>query len=635
MLSQLRNMTRGWVAYVLLFLLTIAFAIWGINDIFTGVGSQNVATVGNRDITPAQLSRELELTLRAQRDQGAEITTQEAVDQGFHLQLLEGIIGRHALYNYARSRGVDASDRMVADRIREIPAVNNPITGTFDETAYAQFLQQLRYSRGEFEEDIRGDLTRAMLIEALIAGTRAPSSFGAMAYTYETETRVVSIAEAPASAVGAIPAPTEEQLQQLWEESQEGLRVPEFRALTLVYARPEDFTSRVTISDEALQADIEARRAAAAQAERRTFTRITAQNEAQANDIAGRLTRGDTPSAIGTALSVPAVTAENQTRVEVTDTAVAEAVFAMQRGQTRVVRGALSPFVVVRLEAVAAPVEPNMAEIRETSRRAIALDGAAELLNEAIRAFEDARAGGASVDAAARTVGLTVVTIPAVEAQGRDANAQPVAALEGQEELLRTAFETQQGEASDFIPVGNADVLISVSSITPEQVRPLDDVRTELTQVWTARERASRMRELGERLVAAIADGQTFSAAARANRFNVVVASRPLDRRTAAQIPARGLAAQIFASAEGAAVSDVRADGDAVLVAIVESINRPNPAENPQAVETLRAQMQQSIGSSFGETMQDEIVTRANARQNERLLASQFRSSTDIDAEGQ
>lgn len=625
MLAQLRNMTRGVVAYVLLFLLTIAFAIWGINDMFGGVGSQYVAEVSGHNVTPAELSRELELTLRAQRNEDVNMTSQEAIDQGLHVRLLEGIIGRHALLGYAERIGLSASDRMVADRIRTIPAVVNPVTGAFDETAYDAFLQQLRYTRREFESDIRADLVRSMMMEALVTGVRAPSSFGALALTYESERRVVSIAEAPASVVGAIAPPTEAQLQQYWEESQESLRLPEFRALTLVYARPEDFVSRVDVPEARLQEEFEARRAALTQPERRTYVRLTAQNQEQANDIAARLGRGETPAAIAAALSVPNARGENQTRGEVTDARVAEAIFDMQRGQARVVRGELSPFVVVRLESITAPVAPNLAQIRDELRQAIALDEAGDMLNAALTGFEDARGGGASVLEAARANNLPVVAIPSVEAGGRDATGAPVALLEGQEEVLRTAFETPEGEASDFIPVGNADVLVAVDGITPARVRPLDEVRTELTQVWTARERGTRMRELGERVVAAVRDGQDFNAAARANRFNVVVDSQAIDRRTAAQIPARGLAPQIFSVAEGAAVSDIRADGAAVLVAIVEDINRVDAAASPQEVELFRLQLQQSLINSFGTAIQDEIVDNASPRRNQRLLDQTFR----------
>lgn len=635
MLAQLRNMTRGWIAYVLLFLLTIAFAIWGINDIFSGVGSQNLAEVAGRTVRPADLSRELELSLRAERDNGATITQQDAIDQGLHVRLLEGIISRHALLSYAERVGVSASNRMIANRIREIPAVNNPVTGTFDETAYDAFLQRIRYTRREFENDIRGDMTRAMLLEALVAGVRTPSSYGAMFLTYESETRVISIAEAPASAVGPIPAPTPEQLQQFWEESQERLRIPEYRTLTLVYARPSDFAARVTIPEARLQEEFEARRAALTQPERRTFVRITAQNEAQANDIAARLGRGESGAAIASALGVSAARPENQARTEVTDEPVAAAVFAMQRGQTRIVRGALSPWVVVRLDSITTPQAPNLGQIREELRQAIALDEAADMLTEAVSAFEDSRAGGATVAEAARQHGLSIATVSAIDAEGRGPNGEPVAALVEQEEVLRTAFETREGEASDFIPVGDADVIVSVDSITPSRVRPLDEVRAQLAAAWAGRERGTRMRELGDRLVAAVRDGQDFNAAARANRFNVVVSSRELDRATASQIPSRGLAPQIFSAAQGVAVSDIRADGGAVLVAIVERINRVDPAEQPQQVEAIRLQMQQSVAAGFAQALQDEIVARAQPRRNEDLLNQVFRRTDQSEAEAQ
>src|SRR5690606_11305762 len=175
--------------------------------------------VYGRNITPAQLSRELELELRGRRNQGETITQQEAIAAGRHEQLLNSLIARTAFYAYAEKLGVSASDVEVAKRIREIPAVQNPITGGFDQAAYDAFLNQLRYSRGEVEEDLRGDITTNMLMQSLAAGVRPPSSFGALLLTYTAETRVISIAEIPAAAAGAIPRPTEPQLQAFYEES--------------------------------------------------------------------------------------------------------------------------------------------------------------------------------------------------------------------------------------------------------------------------------------------------------------------------------------------------------------------------------------------------------------------------------
>jgi peptidyl-prolyl cis-trans isomerase D len=633
MLLQIRNLTRGALATIILGLVGLAMVAF----LIPGGGlqfnlSRNLAEVGGRAITPPQLTRELDLTLRGQRAEGVNITQQEAIEAGLHLRLLESMIGRAALHAYAEKLGVSASDAQVAARIREIPAVQNPVSGSFDQSQYDAFLGQLRYTRSEFEQDIRNDLTTQMLMNALISGVRPPSSFGAMAFAYEAETRVVSIAEAPAAAIGAVAPPTEEQLQSFWEESQEQLRLPEFRALTLVYARPQDFVTRVDVPEERLREEFEARRAALTRPERRSYVRISAQTEAQATEAAARLARGESADAVAAALGLQATRGENQARAEVPDARVAEAVFGMQpRSAPRVVSAQLTPWAVVRVDSVTPASEPSYAEQRDDLRRAIAEEEAADLLNTAIGAFEEARAAGVALADAARQTGLAIVTVPAVEPGGRGQDGAPVEALVGQEDLLETAFRTPEGEASDFIPVGEADVIISVDRIIPSTVRPLDEVRDELAQAWVARERVRRLRDLGREVVTAVSEGQSFAAAARARRMDVVVSSRPIDRRGASQIPARGLAGQIFAARQGAVVTDMRADGGAVLVAIVEEINRVDPAAAPQVVEANRLQMRESLAASFGEALQSEVVEHARPRRNERLIAQVYRGTNNAE----
>lgn len=635
MLLQMRTFSRSWVAYLLLFILAAMFVLFlgngqSLLDTFQMASSSHLAQGRGVTIQPQQLTRELDLQLRAERADGPSTTRQEAIDRGRHLQLLDALIGRMAMYAYSDQIGIGASDAQVAARIREIPRVLNPVTETFDPQAYARFLSELGYSQPDFERDVRGDLTTRMLMEGLLAGVRAPSSFGALALIYESESRIVSIAEAPASAVGAVAAPTEAQLQAFYEESHEQLSVPEYRALTLVLARVQDFIPRVDVPEARLREEVEARRGALTQPERRSYVRISAQTEEQANAAAARLARGETADAIAASPGLQATRGENQARTEVPDARVAEAVFAAPaRGAPRVVRGQLSPFVVVRVDTITPPSAPNLAELRAQLRQAIAADEATELLNTAMSAFEDARAGGTGIADAARQSGLAVVAIAAVDARGRGRDGAPLEALAGQEELVSAAFETPEGEASDFLPMEEADVIVAVDRVIASTVRPLAEVRTELAQVWLGRERAKRLRELGEAVVAAVHGGQGFAAAARAHRMNVVVSSQPLDRRSAAQIPARGLAAQIFAGREGAVVADVRADGAAVLVAIVERINRVDPTEAPQLLEASRARMQDSIVGSFGDAIQSEIVDRAEVRKFDRRIQQVYGGASE------
>jgi peptidyl-prolyl cis-trans isomerase D len=622
----MRSFSRSWVAYVLLFLIAVAFTIWGVNGAFNGTGSNDLATVNGREVTPEQLSRELDSVVRNARNEGRDVTQQDAIDANVHVQLLESMINGLALRTYADRLGLSVSDAEVAARIRELPMVQSQVTGAFDEGAYQTFLQQIRYTRPEFELEVREGLTNQMLMEAMLAGLRAPSSFGALILAYNNETRVITVAEAPASAAGAVPPPTAEQIQAFYEDNQERLRVPEFRALTLVIASRDDFAARITVPDSALREEYEAQRAAHTEPERRTYIRFTATSEAQANDVAARLNRGEAPAAVASATGLQVGGGENQTSNEVTDSGVAAAVFQMPvNGPARVVRGQLSPFVVVRVTGVTPAVTPTFESLRDTIRAAAVADQAAQALDAAVTAFDDARGAGAPIADAARQAGLRIVSIPAVSAEGADPNGQPVAAFNDQAAVLAAAFDTPEGEASDFLSYGDADAVVSVDQVTPSSVRPLDDVRPQLVAAWTARERTRLLRELGETIAAAVREGQSFAQATR--NFRTIVRSSPVTRDEAGQIPANGFGAQIFAASEGDTLSGVRLDNGAVYVAIVEHINRVDPNANPQALEAARAQVQEGVAQSFAEAIQLDVVARANVRRNETLLNQRFRGS--------
>ena len=644
MLLQFRNLTRGWIATIIVLLVGAATVLFlGPNGGLNIAAGNAVATVGARSITAPELTREVELTLRGERQNGNNVTQQEAIDAGLHLRLLEGMINRVAMYVFADKIGVSASDEQVAARIAQIPAVNNAITGQFDQASYGAFLQQMGYNQQEFERDVRGDLTTQMIVQSLMAGVHAPSSFGALTYAFDAETRIISVAEAPASAVGTIPQPNDAQIQAFYEDNQQALTLPEFRTLTLVYARPADFAARVDVPEARIREEFDSRAAALTRPERRTYVRIAAQNETQANDAAARINRGEAAAAVAQAMNLQITRGEDQPQSEVPDRSVGDAVFGAQvRGPAIVARASLSPFVVVRVESSTPATTPSFADLRNDIRTAIANDEAHDLLAAAVRVFEDARAGGTSVADAARQSGLPSVTIEAVEAGGRNRQGQPIEALAGHQEVLAAAFATSEGEATEFTPAGDADVIAGVDRVIPSTVRPLAEVRSDLVHAWIQQERSRRLRELGETIATAVNNGQTLAQAAAANRARVAVASRTIDRRGALQALPQGLAGQMFAVGEGTAFSE--ATPNVVLVAVVERINRADiAAADPQIIEATRLYaerpcMQQALqagappycglSTSVVDALQGQIVSNANARRHERVIASAFRGST-------
>lgn len=644
MLLQFRNITKGWIATIIVGLVGLATVLFLIPNSGLDFGGDNsLANVGGRSITKPQLDREIELTLRGERQNGNNLSREDAIDQGIHRNLLERMITRVAMYVYADKIGVSASDTQVRNRIADIPAVHNAVTGAFDQTAYTAFLNEMRYSQSEFERDVRGDLTTAMVVQSLMAGVRAPSSFGALTYAYDAEARVVSLIEAPASAAGAIPQPDEAQVQAFYEDSQQQLRLPEFRVLTLVYARPSDFSARVQVPEERIREEFDAQAAQMTRPETRTYVRIAATTEAQANEAAQRINRGEAAAAVAQAMSLQITRGENQARAQVPDESAATAVFGAQvRGPAVVARSTLSPFIVVRVENSTPAVSPSYAEHREAIRATLANEQAQELMATAVSAFEDARSAGGSLADAARQSGLVSVTLPAIEAQGRNQQGEPVEAAADLADVLATAFATPEGEATDFQTVGDADVMAGVDRIIPESVRPLEEVRAALVQAWIRRERGNRLRELAETMTTALNNGGSLTAVANANHGRVVATSRTVDRRAARQNLPQGMSEQLFAVGERSPVHIV---GDAgILIGVVEHINRPDlTAIEPQILEATRTYaerpcLQQALqagappvcglSTSVVEALQGEIVADANPRRNDAIIDREYRSST-------
>ena len=82
MLSTLRSAAGTWVAKLLLLLLVVSFAIWGISgQVATGFGGNSVVTAGDTDVTPIEyrLAYDRQLSVLSQQF-GTRLTREQAKD---------------------------------------------------------------------------------------------------------------------------------------------------------------------------------------------------------------------------------------------------------------------------------------------------------------------------------------------------------------------------------------------------------------------------------------------------------------------------------------------------------------------------------------------------------------------------
>ena len=119
MAESIGGKIRNVMVAILIGLLVVAFAVWGVNDVFTQRAGNSVLTVGDAKVTSQEFEDAFERELQTiNRDQGSSITNQQAYARGMHNQVLQRlltdtVIGIDAVsYTHLRAHADKRQSRM-------------------------------------------------------------------------------------------------------------------------------------------------------------------------------------------------------------------------------------------------------------------------------------------------------------------------------------------------------------------------------------------------------------------------------------------------------------------------------------------------------------------------------------------
>ena len=624
MLTEMRKVTRGWIALGVIGLLALAFAIWGIHDVFKPVQSNDVAsgrglTIGSREFEIA-FDNELK---GVQAEARRPVTKQEAVAANFQMQVMDRLVTQRVFDRLARKVGVNSSDSMVAARIQANPAFRNQVTGAFDPNTYKTILAQNSITRPMYEADLRTGMTRSQLAQALVAGVRPPSSFGRMIMAFESEKRTATIAAITPTRVPTPPAPTEAELATFYQAQSAAFALPEYRAFTVIRADPAAFETRVEVPEDKIKQLFDYRKGQLTTPERRTFVVLGGgKDKATAEQAARRLAAGEAPDAIARSLGMQALNLVKKTKEDAPDPRIGAAVFALQTGETSGPIEGIS-WSVARLSEVTPGASPTLDEARPQLRAELAHEEAASLMNDAVEKFEDARSGGADLDAAAQQAGLSVAKTGLIDARGLNERRQPDPSVLDQPKLLQAVFAASEGDPSDWVSEDDGgSYMIRIDAVKPTGAPPLAQIRDQVATAWRYRKIGEGMAKIVDEVTTAVKGGARFVDVARA-RGLALMGTGPvtLDRREAQQNLSPQLGGAIFSARAGEVVSGIGGPrNDLMFVAYLDKIARDDPAANPQGVEQRRQSIAGAIGNDTLATVQNGARQDAHVKINQALV---------------
>jgi peptidyl-prolyl cis-trans isomerase D len=450
-------------------------------------------------------------------------------------------------------------------------------------------------SEQQYEATLRREIARSDLTGAVADGAVAPGTLVEALYRMRNEKRTAETALLPETSVPEPADPGEAELAAWYEQHQDFFRVPEYRALSLVTLRLDEIAQRIEVAEDKLREEYQARLVEFSTPEHRAIDQIVVSDEAKAKEAASEIAGGKDFLEIAKSvagLEPDAVHLGTMTREELPPV-VADAAFALDEGKVSEPISGPFGWHILRVTAI----EPGKVEPFESVRDRLALELAREQARdrtwELSNQLDDALAGGGTIEEAAKQLELPMMTIAAIDPDGRDPGGKPVELPLAPAELLRTAFNTPQGQATRLTETRDGGFyVLRVDGVTPSSVKPLAEVKERATQLWKSEKRNEAVAAKAKALAEQVTGEKTLSGVGVAENL-AATTTPPFSRNGAEAGLSPALASRLFAAKPGEVVTVPGESG--VWIAQLKTIERPEGKPGEVGFEQLSRQLQDAM----------------------------------------
>jgi peptidyl-prolyl cis-trans isomerase D len=600
MLNVLRQKAGSWIVKVLMLLLVVSFAIWGIGDVFFGhTRNPTVATVGGSAIPASELADAFNRALNnLQRQVGTTIDRQQAIQFGLMQQALQGLIARRLVDLRAHDMGLTVADDTLRQLITDNPAFQS--AGRFDRGRFEQLLQANGLTENGYLALLREEVVRSTLTGSLAGPVVVPSVLVDTLYRYRNEQRRGHYVAIRADSITDVPEPSTDDLTAFHDAHQKEFTAPEYRRLTFITLQPEDLLNEIEVPEDKIQAEYQNRIEQFRTPERRTVEQLLAPDQTTVEKAKEQLATGATFADVAKQLADQGVRSDSLDKVAKTDLPpeIGTAIFGMTEGQVGEPVQSGFGWHIFKVTGIEPEKVTPLAEVHDQLRRDLALGEARDRLPTLATQLDDELAAGSSLADAAHALGLEAKSLAAIDAHGNGPDGKRPEALPPWPKFLTLAFETSAGETTLLEETdAGAYFVLKVDEVTPPRVKPVEEVHDQLREQWRAEQQRKLARERADQLLTKLKDGVSLDEIVAAEKGLSVTPIEPVKRseQGADQGINQAVVRALFATEPGHVAEKVVELSDGFAVVGTDEVIAADPAKDPDGVQRLRTELQANM----------------------------------------
>lgn len=253
MLDVIRERAQGWFAKVILALITVPFALWGVDSYLRNGGDGAVvAKVNGQSISKQEFNQALkEQTERMRRGMGASFDPSLLESMEMRQAILDNLIERRLLDSGASKAGVVAPDELLVKFIAEVPDFQQD--GKFSQTRYESLLRNQSMTPAMFESRVRQSLLIERLSNSLTDSTLVShAALERFIRINEIQREINQAQVLPEQFIPQVKV-TPDEIKAYYEKHREEFRVPEQARLEYVVLSADELMQQMSVTDEEIK----------------------------------------------------------------------------------------------------------------------------------------------------------------------------------------------------------------------------------------------------------------------------------------------------------------------------------------------------------------------------------------------
>ncbi|MCX4190981.1 SurA N-terminal domain-containing protein [Methylophaga sp. OBS1] len=516
MLHYIRDRAQGWIAWFIVGLISIPFALWGVNSYMTGASDVVVAEVNGHEINQTELQQ----SLQQYRDQMRNVLGEQfdpAMFEGAAVKrnILDGLIEQRLLHEASQKLGQTVNDASVSEMIRSNPAFQRD--GQFDPDYYAMMLARVGYSPASFEAQLRNDLltqelTRNIQRSAIVTPVQLDRVL-----ELEKQQREIAYGVVPLQNYVDKVSIDDEAVRAYYDNNKTAYTAPEQVRVNYVELNIDSIADTITVDEEALQQFYVDNESQFVGPEQRRVSHILIEGDdeqalAEIEKIAERLQQGEDFGTLAKAESQDTGSAAQGGDLgyfgpDVMEPAFEEAAFALENvGDISEPVQTEFGYHLIKLTGVESPEVQDFSDVRtEVEQRYRSQQAEAQFYDKAEQLANLSFENPDSLDVAAEELGLEIQTTPLFTRGGTESG------ISSEAKVVEAAFseDVLQNELnSAVIELSDTHlVVIHKNKHIPESVLPFESVKPAIEQQLLFDEASQFAREKGEAIVAELKTG--------------------------------------------------------------------------------------------------------------------------------